>query len=94
MPLPEKMKWPRLIGIEKKRGESCYHWTEGKVDPAAYCWCAHVSVRQGDSKVDYFETVEGRRPVHLATPAMTYDFTSYTPGAPDPVHAPRHPICI
>merc|ERR1711934_254310 len=64
MPLPEKMKWPRLVGIEKKGGQECYHWTEGK----------------GDSKVDYYETVKDRRPVHLATPAMTYDFTSYTPG--------------
>eukprot|EP00658_Telonema_sp_P-2_P081537 TRINITY_DN8384_c0_g1_i2.p1 TRINITY_DN8384_c0_g1~~TRINITY_DN8384_c0_g1_i2.p1 ORF type:complete len:120 (-),score=28.28 TRINITY_DN8384_c0_g1_i2:120-479(-) len=68
MPLPEKMKWPRLVGVEKKNGLQSYHWTEGK----------------GDSLVDYFETVEDRRPVHLATPAMTYDFTSYTPGAPDP----------
>jgi len=68
MPLPERMKWPRLVGIENKGGHKCYRWTEGK----------------GDSKVDYFETVQERRPVHLATPAMTYDFVNFKSGPPDP----------
>merc|ERR1712195_284357 len=68
MPLPERMKWPRLVGIENKGGHKCYRWTEGK----------------GDSKVDYFETVQERRPVHLAPPAMTYDFVNFKSGPPDP----------
>jgi len=68
MPLPEKMKWSRLIGVENKGGQQCYHWTEGK----------------GDSKVDYYETVKDRSPVHLATPAMTYDFIDFRRGPPDP----------
>merc|ERR1711865_722645 len=68
MPLPEKLKWSRLIGVENKGGQQCYHWTEGK----------------GDSKVDYYETVKDRSPVHLATPAMTYDFIDFRRGPPDP----------
>merc|ERR1711934_812162 len=68
MPLPEKLKFPRYQGTKTVRGTECHHWTDGK----------------GDSKVDYFETVEERRPLQLLTPAMSYDFIKFTAGPPDP----------
>ena len=48
---------------------------------------------QGDSKVDYFETVAQRHPLQLLTPAMSYDFVRFTPGPPNSVgkhDASRH----
>jgi hypothetical protein len=67
MPLPEKLKFPRYKGTKSVRGTVCHHWTDGK----------------GDSKVDYFETVENRHPLQLLTPAMSYDFVKFQPGPPD-----------
>merc|ERR1711865_19528 len=64
MPLPEKLKYPRYQGTKTVRGSLCHHWTDGK----------------GDSKVDYFETVEGRNPLQLLTPAMSYDFIRFVRG--------------
>jgi len=67
MPLPEKLKFPRYQGTTAVRGIDCHHWIDGK----------------GDSKVDYFETVQERRPLQLLTPAMSYDFIKFEAGPPD-----------
>merc|ERR1711998_540748 len=68
MPFPEKLKFPRYQGTKTVRGTLCHHWTDGKAD----------------SKVDYFETADKRQPLQLLTPAMSYDFVSFTAGPPDP----------